>query len=115
MFPYKWVAGSAKTSLNEPYTVVLTADQAKKYFPSLPYEQIIGKTVIYWDIKTTVKGIVEQFNENTDLQFNDFISYGTGVAVKALKDNLQLTDWASTRSSSQFFVKLAKNTTVSKY
>ncbi len=42
------------TALNDPYRVVLTSERAKVYFPSLTYEQMLGKTVIYDTLKTTV-------------------------------------------------------------
>jgi putative ABC transport system permease protein len=110
IFIYKWLAGTAKTALNAPYQVVLTADQAKKYFPSLAYSQILGKQVIYEDtIKTTVTGIVANYMENTDFKFHDFISYSTIKSVKTLKDRMQDDNWGSTQSGSQFFIQLAGN------
>ncbi len=60
-------------TLNEPNQVVLTSDQAKIYFPSLAYGQMIGKGVTYDTLKTTVSGIVETFTENTDFTIHDFI------------------------------------------
>ncbi|MDN3583338.1 ABC transporter permease [Mucilaginibacter flavus] len=109
LFDYNWLAGSAKTALNEPYQVVLTSDQAKIYFPRLSYNQMLGKTVTYDSIKTTVTGIVQTPVENTDFAFHDFISYSTALNNPALKDNLQLTQWGSTTSSSVLFVKMADN------
>jgi putative ABC transport system permease protein len=93
LLKYNWLAGSAKTALNEPYQVVLTSTQAKIYFPRLSYSQMMGKTVIYDTIKTTVTGIVQTPIENTDFYFHDFISYSTGLNNPALKDNMQLTEW----------------------
>src|SRR5579862_4985922 len=54
LFNYKWIAGSATTSLNAPYQVVLTTAQARIYFSSLAFDQIPGKTIMYDSIKTTV-------------------------------------------------------------
>ncbi len=113
MFQYKWLAGSAKTSLNAPYQLVLTSDQAKIYFPSLSYQQMLGKQVVYEDtIRTTVTGIVQSFTENSDFKFTDFVSYSTAKNLAALKDQLQLTEWNSTTSASVFFIKLSPKTTV---
>jgi putative ABC transport system permease protein len=109
LLKYNWLAGSAKTALNEPYQVVLTSTQAKIYFPRLSYSQMMGKTVIYDTIKTTVTGIVQTPIENTDFYFHDFISYSTGLNNPALKDNMQLTEWGSTTSASVLFIKLADN------
>ena len=106
IFPYKWLAGSPKTSLCGPHELVLASKQAKKYFPNLSYSQMLGRQVIYEDtIKTVVTGVIQEPAENTDLTFNDFISFST---IKAI-DNIQsqLKEWGSTNSASQFFVKLA--------
>ena len=111
VFEYKWLAGSAKTSLNAPYQVVLGSDQAKIYFPSLSFGQMLGKQIIYEDtIRTTVTGIVQSIKENTDFKFNEFISYSTIKSVKDLKNQVQPTEWGSTTSASQLFVKLAPQT-----
>lgn len=113
LFQYKWLAGSANTSLNEPYQLVLSSDQAKIYFPLLTYGQMLGKQVIFEDtIKATVTGIVQKFEKNTDFKFQDFLSYSTINSARALKDQVQPTDWGSTTSSSQFFVKLLPNTSI---
>jgi putative ABC transport system permease protein len=112
LLPYTWVAGS-KTSLDQPFTVVLTAKKAKNYFPELTYRQMLGRVIIYGDsIKTTVGGIVEAHQENTDFNFSDFISYSTASSIFALKSNLQLTDWGSVTPSSQLFVKLPSTAAV---
>ncbi|HEY9194722.1 MAG TPA: FtsX-like permease family protein, partial [Mucilaginibacter sp.] len=108
-FKYKWLAGSPKTSLNEPYQLVITSDRAKVYFPGMPYNQVLGKTVIFDSIKTTVTGIVQMPVQNTDFYFQDFISYSTGLNNADLKGNLQLTEWGSTTSASSLFIKLADN------
>jgi len=109
MFSSPWLAGSA-TSLNQPNQVVLTAEQAKKYFPLLSYQDMLGKQVIYGDsIRTTVSGIIEAFKGNTDFTFHDFISYSTIKNVKNLKR--QQAEWGSTNANSQFFVKLSSGAT----
>ena len=107
LFDYQWLAGSSKTALNAPNQVVLTSDQAKKYFPSISYGQMIGKVVTYDTIKTTVTGIVHTLTENTDFTFHDFISYSTETVNKDLRDQLELNQWESTNSASQLFIKLA--------
>jgi putative ABC transport system permease protein len=108
MFPYKWLIGSAKTSLSGPYQVVLTSDQAKVYFPKLSYDQMIGKQIIYEDtLKTTVTGIVQAPEGNTDFRFKDFISYNSINSARSLKDQVQPTEWGSTTSASQLFIKLS--------
>lgn len=72
---------------------------------------MLGKTVIYDSIRTTVTGIVQTITENTDFNFHDFISYSTGTGNKQLKEFMGLTKWQSSTSSSQLFIKLNKNIT----
>ncbi|GGH05155.1 ABC transporter permease [Mucilaginibacter phyllosphaerae] len=111
IFKYNWLKGSPRTALSTPYQVVLTSESAKKYFPKLSYSEMIGKEIIYEDsVKTTVSGIVESLKQNTDFIFHDFISYSTGLASKQMKDYFQMTNWGSTSSSSQLFIKLNENT-----
>jgi len=112
LFPRQWLAGSAKNALNAPFQVVLSSKQAQKYFPSLSYDRIIGKQVVYADsIRTTVTGIIAEPIGNTDLEFHDFISR---VTMKSVPDmSKQLTgNWSGTTSNSQLFIKFAPGTTV---
>src|SRR6185437_8358501 len=110
IFDYVWLAGSSAHALDAPNQVVLTSDRAKLYFPSLPYDQVIGKIITYDTLKTTVSGIVQTIKENTDLSFHDFISFSTCVANKGLANELQLTQWGSTNSASVVFIKLFPST-----
>ena len=110
LFNYKWLAGSAKTALSQPFQVVLTSGQAKKYFPATPYDQMIGRTVIYDTLKTTVTGIVQSITENTDLTFHDFISFSTAMVNPNLKKQMSLNNWGGTTPERQLFVKLSANT-----
>jgi len=103
---YTWLAGSSTTALNDPYQVVLTADRAKVYFPSLTYEQMLGKTITYDTLKTTVSGIVESIKENTDFSCHDFISFSSAMPKNKLGIDMHLTNWGSTTSSSELFIKL---------
>lgn len=113
VFSYKWLAGSRRTALNEPNRVVLASQQAKKYFPSLSYSQMIGREIVYEDtIRAMVSGVVQEFTQNSDLTFHDFISYST---IKSIRDIYsQLNSWSSTNGSSQFYVKLLPGTAVKK-
>jgi ABC-type antimicrobial peptide transport system permease subunit len=106
LFNYKWLAGSAKSALNEPYQVVLTSDQANIYFPNIPYNQMLGKIILYDTIKTTVTGIVQTPSQNTDLYFHDFISYSTYLTNTQLKDMVERN---GTSPQSSLFIKLADN------
>jgi putative ABC transport system permease protein len=109
IFDYKWLAGSA-AGLSVPGQVVLTSDQAQKYFPGLSYGQILGRTLLYDTLKTIVTGIVQTPLQNTDLIFGSFISYATAFANPAMKAQLRLHNWGGTSVHHQFFVKLMPGT-----
>lgn len=106
LFEYNWLAGSSKAAMQQPGQVVLTSKQAKLYFPALAYADMIGKTVVYDSIKTTVSGIVETLKENSDLSFHDFISYNTYLTNPELKADLRLNNWGGVSVKEQFFLKL---------
>jgi putative ABC transport system permease protein len=108
-FDYKWLAGSPDNSLSGPNRVVLAESQARSYFPFVDISNAIGKTVLYDDsIPATVTGIVKDLNQITDFTFKEFISLST--ISEQLKRENGYGEWGSLNSSSQFFVKLAKNT-----
>jgi len=107
LFEYKWLAGSARSALTAPYQVVLTSDQAEKYFPGLSYEQMLGRTVVYDTLKTTVTGIVQSIKQNTDFTFHDFISFPTAFSNPSLKQQLRLNNWGGVNRQYHLFVKLA--------
>ena len=111
---YTWLAGSSTTALNEPYHVVLTSERAKVYFPTLTYEQMLGKTVTYDTLKTTVSGIVETIKENTDFSCHDFISYSSARPKTRLGMDLNLDSWGSTNSASELFIKLFPQVSVAR-
>jgi len=99
---YKWLAGNPST-LNEPFHTVLTSDRAQQYFPGEQLQQIIGKTVVYDSVKTTVTGIVAPLTENTGFTFHDFISYNT----LQVTHQLNLHNWGRGNVKTQLFFKLA--------
>ncbi|WP_229367799.1 permease prefix domain 2-containing transporter [Fibrisoma limi] len=110
IFRYEWLAGNPKTSLNEPFKVVLSEQKARTYFGNVPIDNMLGREVIYRDsIRTTVSGIVKDWNHNTDFTFTDFISAAT-IRTSFLKGEINLDEWNDIWSSSQTFVKLAKGT-----
>lgn len=100
---YKWLAGSAQTSLSEPFSTVLTESRAKTYFPYDDVSKDVGKIITYNDsIKTTVTGIVKDIDEVTDFTFKEFVSYATMKEI----DKANMEAWGSISSNDQFFIKL---------
>ncbi|MBS1503375.1 MAG: ABC transporter permease [Bacteroidetes bacterium] len=114
LFEYKWLAGSSRVALTAPNQVVLTSDQAKKYFPGISYDQMLGRTVIYDTLKTTVSGIVQSIKQNTDFTFHDFISFPTAFSNPSLKMQLRLHNWGGISPAYQLFVKLAPQVTTAR-
>lgn len=111
---YEWLAGNAEASLSAPYQLVLTESKARKFFgKDISYDQLLGRELIYNDsLVLSLSGIVKDIIYNTDLDFTDFISFAT-VEQTWLKDNYSFTEWGSTNSHSQFFIKLEKGVTLS--
>jgi len=112
IFKYQWLAGNAKTALNDPFKVVLSQKRAIKYFGNIPVEKMIGKTVIYEDsLQVNVSGIVKDWDQNTDFGFTDFISISTATH-SFLKNQIPTDDWNSlSPHRSMAFVKLATGAT----
>ena len=106
---YQWIAGSAKTSLQKPYQIVLTEGAAGKYFPGLSASAVIGKELYFDDtVRTTVSGIVKDIQANTDFTFTTFISKTTLENTSLKPDDLY--KWDNTNSVSQLLVKLSPGT-----
>ncbi len=109
LFNYQWLVGSAK-ELAEPNNVVLTKSRAAKYFPKIPSQQIIGKTLWYNDsLPIRVCGIVADFNNRTDLFFKEFVSKKT-AQNNDMSSEVYSDNWFSTNSATQVFVKIQTNT-----
>ena len=107
LLPYKWIAGTANTSLKDPFTVVLTESRAHQYFPSIPASAIIGKQINYNDDFTvTVSGIVKDLNKETLFNGAEFISYTT-ISQTHLQDQFMMNVWNDWMSYSQLYIKLS--------
>jgi len=106
---YHWLAGSAKTSLSQPFQTVLTESSAKLYFPKLSPQEIIGKRIYFNDtVITAVSGIVKDVQQNTDFTFAIFISRATLENTSLQPEDW--TQWDNTNSASQLLVKLSPGT-----
>ena len=108
IFKYNWLAGNALTALNAPFKVVLTESKARQYFGTLPADEILGRQIIYDDsLKVTVSGVVQQWKNNTDLAYTDFISSGTAAQSSFLKKSISPGSWAEGDNSTWVFAKLS--------
>jgi putative ABC transport system permease protein len=113
IFTYKWLVGSAASSLDHPFEVVLAESQARRYFGAGPLGEMIGKEVVYDDsIQVHVSGIVQDWNKNTDFPYTDFISLSTARSSR-LKNRFQPDNPNSARGNAWVwsFIRLSDNTT----
>ncbi|PSL49065.1 ABC-type antimicrobial peptide transport system permease subunit [Chitinophaga niastensis] len=114
LIQYKWLSGSPQTSLQQPFTVVLTESRAHTYFPGLSPLDVIGKEIVYDDsIHTTVSGVVSDLQGNSDFKFNEFVSIAT-VYGSGLKQYYVSSGWDNISSSTQLLVKLKSTVDMAK-
>ena len=107
---YKWIAGSQKTALENPFSVVLTESRARLYFPNLSPQNIIGRQINYnGNLTTTVAGVVTDLNEQTVFNAAEFISYAT-ITKTSLQNDFMMNVWNDWMAYSQLYIKLSKNT-----
>ena len=107
VFQYQWLQGNKATALHEPFQVVISENEAKRYFGSMPLEEIMGRQIIYEDsLRLTVTGIVKDWNGNSDLKFTDFISLST-VEHSYLKNMGSWDNWGGWNGDTQVFTKLS--------
>ncbi|MGN6401464.1 MAG: FtsX-like permease family protein [Flavisolibacter sp.] len=103
---YEWMSGSPEYSLSQPYQTVLTEQSAKRFFPGLSIDDVVGKEITFNDtVHTIVTGIVQNLKHNTDFNFQIFVSRATEKALirRALRNEEHLP-------ASVLFIKLSKNT-----
>lgn len=106
IFPHEWIAGSENAALKNPFKVVLSESYANRYFPDIPPQKLIGKTVAFSDtILTTVTGVVKDLKANSDFGYKVFISLPT-IAATNLKQNYSWDEWSNTNSNFQTIIKV---------
>lgn len=107
IFPRKWLAGNPNSALLEPNSVVITESNLERYFPGVEPIDALGKEIIWIDrdtIRTQLTGVVEDYTENTDFIFKNFISYAT-IQTEDQKEWYGLHSWGNVNSSSQLYIK----------
>ena len=93
IFPYTWLAGTPNTALLNPFSLVLTASQATKYFGPNNPASCIGRELIYDDsLHVHVTGILQDWRRPTDFPYTDFISAAT-ISASFLKNDHQTDSW----------------------
>ncbi len=105
-FDFGWLSGDKKTALSEPNTVVLTRDEADRFFGD--WHNAPGKTINYknkTDLKVT--GILENVPANTDFPLKIVMSYAS-LKLKVADYNVNTQDWVSVLGENYCFVVLPK-------
>ncbi|MGD8777471.1 MAG: ABC transporter permease [Ignavibacteria bacterium] len=75
MFTFPLLVGDPQTVLNDPYSVVITQETARKYFGD---QDPIGKKLNYDDrIDYTVTGILKRIPQNSHMKFDFVFSLGS--------------------------------------
>jgi putative ABC transport system permease protein len=100
VFDYQFASGQAKF-LDEPNTVILTEDYAKKYFGN---QNPIDKTLIINGFQAVkVVGILKDISETTDLKTEVFISLPT---IKTIIPDQSYAEWAWFIKSRETYITL---------
>jgi putative ABC transport system permease protein len=109
VFSYRWLAGDPGHPLIEPNQVILTSARAQNYFPGVPAEQVLGRSIVYNDsVRAIVTGVVADLNHPSDLTYQEFVSFPT---LTGQLHNSWTGDWGSVSRSNQCFVRLSPGTT----
>ncbi len=109
LVPYQWLAGTPAGTLTEPDEVVLTQTSAEKYFPNLTPEQMLGKSILYWDtLAVKVTGVVADLAYPSSFTGEEFLSLPT-VQRGPVAERF-LSDWVSTTTNDQIYLLKEKKT-----
>ncbi len=109
IFPYRWLAGNA-ASLKQPFQVVLAASRARAYFGNIPFDEMMGKPLVFDDTMTMhVSGIVADWEGNSDMVTHEFVSFPT-INSSGLRERYSTDGWQEGRGHANIhtFVKLAR-------
>lgn len=106
LLPYPWQAGDAVHALTGPRQVVLTQSRAERYFPGLTAQQVLGRTLTYFDTLTVrITGVVADPLLPSSFTGREFLSLATlptGGDDVGQWDNLNADDqlfvWASPKA-----------------
>jgi putative ABC transport system permease protein len=113
IFDFGWLAGDQNTALVAPNSVVLSQDEADKFFGN--WKDAMGKVVTY-ENKTPLKvtGVLKNVPANTDFPMKLLVSWATEQQRgSGLYGNMK--DWVSTFGDNECFIVLPSSMTVSRF
>ncbi|OIN56765.1 hypothetical protein BLX24_23375 [Arsenicibacter rosenii] len=82
VFSFPLVAGDPKTALNEPYSLVITEQTAKKLFGD---DNALGRTVRFDSLAYTVTGIAREVPHQSHLRLDVLVSFASADATLGKK------------------------------
>ncbi|MFC2134370.1 ABC transporter permease [Bacteroidota bacterium] len=78
IFDYGLEIGDEKTALVEPYSIVLTSEDAEKYFGT---QDVVGKSLLFEyygePVNFKITGVLKELPENSHIQFDMLMSIST--------------------------------------
>ncbi|OEK03841.1 hypothetical protein BFP97_12000 [Roseivirga sp. 4D4] len=89
VFTFKWIEGQAQGALTDPFTLVITESTAKKYFGE---DTALGKTLKVVDggsFLFKITGVVEDFPEESHMDYNFLGSWATFESMVDLSQRTQ--------------------------
>jgi putative ABC transport system permease protein len=110
IFHYQWLAGNPATALQQPFSVVLTESEGRRYFEHGQPTDWIGRSLVYFDSLTvSVTGIVKDWKQNSDFGFKDLISNNT-IAHSFMQKDME--GWNLWQGNVNALVRLSPGTTL---
>ena len=105
VFTVNVLKGNPKTALNEPYSVMLTEETAKKYFGDEDPVNKVLRANNQFDVKVT--GVYKAFPSNAHIHPNILVSFNTLKDTAVYGEENLRTNWGN--NSFFTYIKLPKN------
>lgn len=115
IFDFEFIEGNPLNCLDEPNSMVISRSQAKKFFGLNDdnINQAIGKQVLLANTQDlTVKGLVEDYKETTNIPFNVFIHYEN---LDGFNPYYSKGNWGSNSSSTNCYILVPDNFNVENF
>jgi putative ABC transport system permease protein len=90
IFSFDFVFGDRTTALDQPNSIVLTADLANKYFDK---KNPVGSILLYNNIPLKVTGVITSVPSSSHLDFDFLISFSTYIVPDGYASDLSSWTW----------------------
>lgn len=115
IFDFEFIEGNPDNCLDEPNSVVLSRSQAKKFFglADSNLSDAMGKQLLLEnEYDLTVKGLVEDYMETTNIPFNVFIHYEN---LEGINPYYRKGNWGSNSSATNCYILVPDNFDVNNF